>query len=93
MRPDVTDARVPRGFNDFYDWVLSERQQEQVPIYLGVYRTTALPPALWLHDERYASLAAALTLPENPTYLFATLGDPNGAIKPTIVPRLSSSWV
>ncbi len=46
----------------FFDFCLKLKQERNVPIFLGVYRTTEAGPETWLGSKEYKELAAALTL-------------------------------
>jgi hypothetical protein len=46
----------------FFEFCLKLKRERNVPIFLGVYRTTEAGPETWLGSKDYKELAAALTL-------------------------------
>lgn len=46
---------------EFFEFCLKLKQERNVPIFLGVYRTTGAGPETWLGSKDYKELAAALT--------------------------------
>jgi CHASE2 domain-containing sensor protein len=46
----------------FFEFCLKLKQERNVPIFLGVYRTTGEEPDTWLGSKDFKELAAALTL-------------------------------
>jgi CHASE2 domain-containing sensor protein len=49
----------------FFEFCLSLRDRDEVPVYLGVYRTTDQPPGTWLGDDHFQRLAANISIPKD----------------------------
>jgi CHASE2 domain-containing sensor protein len=50
---------------DFFQFCLDMQKQRGVPIFLGIYRTRALPPEEWLLVPEYQELAANILIPND----------------------------
>lgn len=49
---------------EFFEFCKKLREEQGVPVFLGIHRTQSLPPDLWLGSEDYKSLAAAIAMPD-----------------------------
>jgi CHASE2 domain-containing sensor protein len=79
----------------FLDWVMAERRTMNVPIYVGVHRTVDLPRGQWLYAQRFAMLGAATSVPTDPTYMIASIGDTKRTtddFKPTMALALAAAY-
>jgi len=61
------------------------------PVYLGVYRTEALPAQQWLGMTQFANLAASLLIPKDPRKLLASLAGDDAVTMSAAVARNSGS--
>lgn len=61
--PDEKGYIYPRD-PEFFQFCLDQRQKG-VPVFLGIDRTLDKPPAKWLGDEKYESLAANTRIPKD----------------------------
>lgn len=50
---------------DFFQSCLRLKAGTEVPIFLGVFRSQALPPQAWLGDQRYEQLATSIMVPRD----------------------------
>ena len=78
--PDEEGYIHPRD-PEFFQFCLDLRRQRGVPVFLGVHRTLAGPPAGWLGGEEYESLAANMLIPKDSRKMLSELrlegeGDP-----------------
>jgi CHASE2 domain-containing sensor protein len=62
--PDEQGYVHPRD-PEFFQFCLDLRRQRGVPVFLGINRTLTRPPAEWLGDEDYQSLAANMLIPRD----------------------------
>jgi hypothetical protein len=78
--PDEEGYIHPRD-PEFFQFCLDLRRQRGVPVFLGVHRTLAGPPAGWLGVEEYESLAANMLIPKDSRKMLSEIrlggeGDP-----------------
>ena len=69
---------VTGGDMEFFDDCRKLRDDRHVPVYLGIYRTRALPPDQWLGLPKYSELAAALLVPAEARKVPQSLHTKNG---------------
>jgi len=61
--PDQNGYITPRD-PEFFQSILDLRRKQNMPIFLGIKRSEALRPAVWLGSEDYKALAASITIPK-----------------------------
>jgi CHASE2 domain-containing sensor protein len=86
---DIDFSPEPKGthqvgkfmFNEdpeFFAFCLKSRHDDGIPIYLGVSRTQALPPAFWLGLPEYKELAAAIIARGDARSVAQSIGETQG---------------
>ena len=70
--PDDEEYIDPRD-PEFFQSCLDLRRQKGVPVFLGVNRTLTGPPAKWLGEEKYQSLAANMLIPKDSRVMLSEL--------------------
>ncbi|MCU1267892.1 MAG: hypothetical protein JWM21_4210 [Acidobacteria bacterium] len=90
--PDENGYVYPRD-PDFFQFCLNLREQNGIPVVLGVKRTIAKAPSEWLGNEKYQDLAGSILVPKDSRRMLrlVRVGDETKPAAPNTESRPSKS--
>lgn len=66
--PDEAGNLAPEDI-DFFDFCLRLRNVTKIPIFLGIFRSQAMPASAWLGKDSYKDLAASILVPRDARWM------------------------